>query len=397
MNLYEILQNSVRVGEGMTHFERLFAQKVGGGKINEISGVPPLRYIGNGTPLADYRISGNTVQDGTPSPDMPVDVVGCGVRTGNLIDIEQYNEENVSKSSDGSYFANAYQKWGWCIPTEIGKTYTVSVSVMNEIKIASNLEIALCKGYRTSYTSEDGTYGVSIKNVEAYQVHTRTFNFTATDEWLTIVGYKTHIYSIMINEGSTALPYEPYGYKLPLTVNGTEYPIYLGQVPTTRRIKKLVLTGEEDWSEITAGLYRITVNGYLRIAYMQVGMSSHFNGGYAIESVPSAGSDELTFSVSDSGNNYVYLSSHYLTTAEFKSYLAQQYANGTPVTIWYILAEPETGIVNEPLMKIGDYADTISMAQAGVTIPTVSGANILDVPTKVPPSEVWIRGKIKEV
>ena len=37
-------------------------------------------------------------------------------------------------------------------------------------------------------------------------------------------------------------------YKLPLTCGGTEYPIYLGQVPTTRRIKKLVLTGEEDWS-----------------------------------------------------------------------------------------------------------------------------------------------------
>lgn len=43
MNLYEILQNSGRVGEGMTHFERLFAQKVGGGKISEISGVPPLQ------------------------------------------------------------------------------------------------------------------------------------------------------------------------------------------------------------------------------------------------------------------------------------------------------------------------------------------------------------------
>lgn len=49
----------------------------------------------------------------------------------------------------------------------------------------------------------------------------------------------------MLNTGSTALPYEPYGYKLPLTVNGVEYPIYLGEVETTRKIRKLVLTGRK--------------------------------------------------------------------------------------------------------------------------------------------------------
>lgn len=79
------------------------------------------------------------------------------------------------------------------------------------------------------------------------------------------------------------------------------------------------------------------------------------------------------------------------------AYLQQQYTAGTPVTVWYVLAEPETGIVNEPLMKIGDYADTISSAQAGVTIPTVNGENVLDVPTEVPPSEVTIKGGISSV
>lgn len=66
---------------------------------------------------------------------------------------------------------------------------------------------------------------------------------------------------------------------------------------------------------------------------------------------------------------------------------------GTPVTVWYVLAEPETGIVNEPLMKIGDYADTVSFAQAGVTIPTVNGANVLDITSPVKPSEMYIKGK----
>jgi hypothetical protein len=77
--------------------------------------------------------------------------------------------------------------------------------------------------------------------------------------------------------------------------------------------------------------------------------------------------------------------------AAFKQWLAAQYANGTPVTVWYVLAEPETGIVNEPLMKIGDYADTISMEQAGVQIPTLNGQTVIDVDTTLKPSEVYIK------
>lgn len=39
----------------------------------------------------------------------------------------------------------------------------------------------------------------------------------------------------------------------------------------------------------------------------------------------------------------------------------------------YVLAEPKTGIVNEPLMKIGDYADTIDSTQTTAQIPTSAG------------------------
>jgi hypothetical protein len=69
--------------------------------------------------------------------------------------------------------------------------------------------------------------------------------------------------------------------------------------------------------------------------------------------------------------------------SSWKSYLQQQYAAGTPVTIWYILATPQTAIVNEPLMKIGDYADSLT-----TSIPCTAGENTLDVQTTVQPSEV---------
>lgn len=73
------------------------------------------------------------------------------------------------------------------------------------------------------------------------------------------------------------------------------------------------------------------------------------------------------------------------TVSAFKSWLALN-----PVTVWYVLATPTTGIVNEPLAKIGDYADTLASADAGVTIPTVKGDNMLTVDTELQPSEMTI-------
>lgn len=225
----------------------------------EITGTLPLRYIGNGKPLTDYMIYGNTVQNGTPTPEAPVDVVGCGV----------WDETNRS-------------------------------------------------------------------------------------------------------------------YKLPLTVNGTEYPIYLGQVPTTRRIKKLVLDGTEptwqEWNNLN--LFRLpdTPRDYRSQA-----------DGAICDSLPLVARNNLTtntfcWSIGTIGELIININNYNL--AELKSYLSSN-----PVTVWYVLAEPKTGIVNEPLHKIGDYGDTISFAQAGVTIPTVSGANVLDTTSAVKPSEVYIKGK----
>lgn len=61
------------------------------------------------------------------------------------------------------------------------------------------------------------------------------------------------------------------------------------------------------------------------------------------------------------------------------------------MVIWYVLAEPETAIVNEPLAKIGYYCDELHSEDAGVTIPTAKGSNTLSVDTTVQPSEMTIK------
>lgn len=220
----------------------------------------PAMVQASGEPLTDYLISGNTVQDGTPTSEAPVDVVGCGV-------------------------------WD-----------------------------------------------------ETYQ-----------------------------------------SYKLNPTVNGTEHPIYLGQAPTTRRIKKLVLTGNEDWRLWPIG--QTAIERY----YYKWGKATPSDYGLICTHFP--------FSMSDGNFEHIrlggisrdelifYISKTIVSTLnDLKSYLAAQYAAGTPVTVWYILAEPETAVVNEPLMKIENYADTITMTQSGVTIPTSDGDNTISFGTTVQPS-----------
>lgn len=183
-------------------------------------------------------------------------------------------------------------------------------------------------------------------------------------------------------------------YVIPISCGNTTTNIYLNSAVGTRRVKKWVLTGEEPFLSLAEGLYRVIVNGYLRELDIQIAICSHFGGGMTVKVVPSSKLDTVSFLVSSSGNNYVYFSpAQYLTVDDFKAYLRQQYSNGTPVTVWYVLETPETSAVNEPLMKIGDYADELTLASTGVDIPTTSGSNTLTVGTTVQPSAMSITSK----
>jgi hypothetical protein len=231
----------------------------------EITGTLPLSFTSRGKPLSDYRISGNAVQDGTPTPEAPVDVVGCGV---------------------------------W-----------------DEIRQS---------------------------------------------------------------------------YKLPITVNGTESPIYLGEAQTTRKIKKVVLTGEETYYFSHSG-----VRKYSWYLYPEDIGTIEYTAFYCSHGATVTQVENYVYGTvyCDNTINLGIFPSTFNSQSDVRGWLAAQYSAGTPVTIWCVLAEQETGIVNEPLMKIGNYADTITMEQAGVTIPTVSGTNVLDMSSPVKPSEVYIKGK----
>ena len=180
-------------------------------------------------------------------------------------------------------------------------------------------------------------------------------------------------------------------YKIPISSANTTTPVYLGEVETTRKIKKLVLTGEEkfilkDRPDTANYMYA------LRLYHKNtIGVCSHlpytelyprtfpgFRTDASMQLMYMCIGPELQ--EAQPGGN---------TVEGFRYYLTAQYANGTPVTVWYVLAEPETAVVNEPLMKIGDYADEVS----SISIPVTAGGDTLSVGTTVQPSEMTVNYK----
>lgn len=374
--LYEILK-SAKLGTeaapdmftGLIAYKMPFAK--GDGEIAELSGVPPLRFKSNGKPLLDWQITGNTVQNGTPTPSNPVDVNGVGEMTENL-----WNET----------YSGILQDVITYLPLNVGNgDYTLSSTVTREGQAA--VLFLLAGNVSTGATTvNDGVWSGQSRTV------------TAVGGYVTI-GYRKYPTenpenaNTMLNTGSTAKPYEPWGYKIPISNGQQTTNIYLGSTQTVRQVKKLVLGGTENWTyEATYSRFYISVNDFSSLGLRTTPFLSNafvsVSDGRPIEDVP----DNTIYSGA-TGNDVhkIYIKcTSYTSADEFKAYLQQQYATGTPVTVWYVLATPETSTVNEPLMKIGTYADTLSNATA---IPTTKGANSITVDTTVQPSKVYIKYK----
>ena len=354
-------------------------------KIREITGNLPLSFTSLvDKNLTDYIISGETLQNGTPSPDYPVDVQGVGERTENLNDGMVLNYAIMAANGLIVYnYASGADK---CFCMKISKNKTYSVVNFGQ---ASYFWYGITLNPPSNQNENPLKYG---------SINGEILNDTIGEYLWVFVG-RSNAPLVTVVEGSIApTSHIPYGYKLPITVNGTEYPIYLGQVPTTRRIGKKIFDGTEAFAkygnsfafafpQLTNCSSLYTWSSYPG-SYCNIVRSRSAYAMYVNPNQPgiSIRNDEMQ------KQNIISLG-YQIELADFKAYLAAQYANGTPVTVWYVLAEPETGIVNEPLMRIGEYADTISFAQAGVTIPTVSGDNVLDMTSAVKPSEVYIKGK----
>ena len=163
-------------------------------------------------PLTALTVYGHSTQDGTPSPDNPVPIVSAGsvMTTGaQLFDIEEANNFNTQGG------------------------YTVSIDGQKIHVVGNNVEYSSVRLFSYRSTLPAGTYTMSIDHPVPCRIRFYSFisipanqlSGTATFEEsvdITHLAIDTEIgasfdfeFTLMLNSGSTALPWEPYTGGIP--------------------------------------------------------------------------------------------------------------------------------------------------------------------------------------
>lgn len=165
----------------------------------ELTGVPPLLFKGKEqSELLNYRIYGDTV-----------DGESVGDRTGNLFDGAV--EQGSFQGTNGDLVDSPKRVRSIGIQLS-GGNYTISATGCDNV-------ILLVYSTAADYILSESTT----------KFQDLPFSFSLNDERIIRFAFKKNdnsnilpsaISNIMLNEGSTALPYEPYGYKVPVTVKG---------------------------------------------------------------------------------------------------------------------------------------------------------------------------------
>lgn len=193
----------------------------------------------DGTAITAYTIKGNTTQSGTPSPSNPITINGVGNKTANLFTtqgatngkyIDASGNEQTSTSTVYQFSHTDYLK------VEPNTAYTFSLVAQSK-PVGTNHRII---GYNSNkvYIEEVANLLVSENEYGAKEV---TFTTSATCAYITI-NYVNNYYpntsdnDAMLNTGSTPLPYEPYGYKIPISSGQQTIDIYIGDVPLLKSL-----------------------------------------------------------------------------------------------------------------------------------------------------------------
>lgn len=223
------------------------------GFIRTVTGVFPLTLANcvDEESIIDYTLYGNSVQDDTTVSEAPVGVESVGERTRNILNpsnftggiIVEYNGVRCYKYRDG-----AKSNFSYTDNFKENTRYTFTIRVYG----GDNSKNTTVRFYYT-----DGTYNTQ----QIYKPNT-VYRFTTTagktlqkivggDAW-NIERY-IDLTVTQLENGTIATGYEPYGYKIPVTVSGKNILKFSYINSALNSYAGLNITGHKDGS--------ITING----------------------------------------------------------------------------------------------------------------------------------------
>ena len=347
------------------------------GFIRTVFGVPPLTLSDcvDTDSIINYSIEGNSVQDGTPTPEAPVAVESVGEydkETGKYKILVVCSGKNIV--GDYVYHDQKIRYYNTITTVEPytfkqGITYTISFDTPN-----TNKNVCFANYAHT----EEGLKTVSLNGTR------RFITFTPTKDLSTrVLMSVTSVVSeenrsglcsnCMIEEGTTATDYEP--YIEPVTTN-----IYLDEPlrkigdyadyvdfenqKVIRNIYEKVLTGTEPWTAPASAVYCIS-RGYVKPSY-----DYSVRTNVLCNHLCPSGSNITQGCGVSSSNLIVNYDSGAMGISAWKQLLKDLYAANTPIIIYYVRAEQEETPITLP------------------KLPTIKGSTIYTIGTTVQPTNM---------
>ena len=343
-------------------------------KENKTSG-SSVTFLGNGNTLENYRIYGNSVQNATPSPDSPVEIESVGDRTVNLIDYHNLSSTinkgiTYTNNNDGSFTANGtlintLSAYNFEVPSlEKGVTYYTSCGQDLDEKNRRYYLFLIIKNTSTNTVRYHASNAVNKTFILAENEEVTGLQIRINDATASSITVDNVIFKPIICKNEEYKEYEPYGYKIPIKTSGKNLfdksdliSIYINA--TTGDITSIanssgnanfisVIPGE---TYVWSGFAGNTRTHYYDKNYTWLSSNVQASGG--------------TFTVPE--NAYYIKFCKGTPVSELQNYDIQL-ERGTTTTIYEKYKIPMTTNIylDEPLRKIGDYADYIDFKEQKV-------------------------------
>ena len=352
--------------------------------------------------MRDLKVYGNSVQDGTPTPDVPVEVQSVGEKSVNLLEDARdiYNGNGAEDSGIATRYTETIEDGRECVKFE----NTPNI-IYRKIKFKENTQYTFSFDYKCvkqgGYTSYP-PYDIPLRiyytngNIKAITIANdgiwRRLTFTsAENSTIDYIGgisfdYRDYMYidinSFQIQEGSTATPYEPYGkYKIPVVTRGINYFSMAKTTATAQTINGITFTplGDERVQvkgTATADAYYylyaknaknmvLKAGTYKSKPFNELGISILFGCRY-LDGTGAGNINSLHSSATFNSDTYIANALVYVTKGTIVDNIVEiQLMKGTENLPYEPYVEPVTTniFLKEPLRKIGDYADYIDFKE----------------------------------
>lgn len=341
---------------------------------NEVEGVPPLSFEANGNNLLNYRIDGASG--------------GVGDRTSNLV--------------DKTKFIYGYRL------SNIGTLYTTP-SEQNLFAVSEFIEVNSGEQYIIS--QRDATRGYA-RRISFYQSKNENswlsnnddsdliFTVPNTATYLKFTTLQNYIDSIMLIRG-TSLPttYEPYGYKVPVMVEGKNL---LQNTATSTTTNGVTFTVNNDGSVTCNGTPNSGIYSDLLLSGTLYGEKLIIEyGNYILSNI---GSSSALVAIIGNGTHEIGRTrgNDVTFTDDVSWVLLRCYGVEEPQTVYPMIRlasieddtyEPyiESTTTNIYLDEPIEENESVSLSDTNTNIPTLDGTNTLSIGTTVQPSNVYIQ------